>query len=450
VSRNTVLWALERLQAEGYVSARVGDGSYVSAGLESLSKAAGSLPLSPLRHAISRQGQVVLDAVSSYTPLQLGPGFRLAGPDVASFPFALWDKLTRQIPLAQRRATAQYVDPAGDPALRAAIAHWLWASRGIRCEPSQVHVCSGAQQAIDLIGRLLLDARDEVLVEDPGYLGLRDSLVGNGMVARPAAVDAQGIQVEAAIARWPQARMAVVTPTHQFPTGVRLSLERRLALLDWANTTGAWIVEDDYNGEFQYGAHRLPALCSLRNAERVLHVGTFSKAMHPGLRMGFVVLPKDLSGSFALARAVIDRSSPGEIQAVLAQFISEGHLLRHLRRVRELYQARQRVLIDALAEASGNSLQLAPSERGMHLFHELPEGADDQSLSRQARDAGVFVGALSSYSTASSRRGWLFGYTEHNPAELREAARIVGPMAAAELASMGRNPARKSAGLRPI
>ena len=361
-----------------------------------------------------------------WNPLALPPlPFRNGQPALEEFPFALWQRLERQTTSTQRIACAGYHAPAGHPPLRAAIAQWLLVSRGIRCDAAQIVITAGSQQALDLIARLLIDAGDEVLVEDPGYPGIRANLVAHGVLARPVPVDDEGLCIAHGAARWPQARLAVVTPTHQFPLGVRVSLARRTALLDWARANRAWIVEDDYDGEFQYGPQRIPALCSMAHDARVLYVGTFSKSLGAGLRQGFVVLPDALVDAFAAARALSDQHSPGATQDVLARFIADGHLLRHLRRMRDLYRARQAAMIHHLARASGGALTLAPSLQGMHLAHEVGARVDDTTLSARAAEAGVQLAPISRYCIEAKRRGWLFGYAGYDEAALGRAARAL-------------------------
>ncbi len=221
-----------------------------------------------------------------------------------------------------------------------------------------------------------------------------------------------------------------MTPCHQFPSGVILPLERRLALLDWAARTDAWVIEDDYDGEFQYAEHRTPALCSMPHDGRVLHVGTFSKTLHPGVRLGFIVVPQHLVDAFACAKALSDRHSPGAAQDVLARFISDGHLLRHLRRMRELYLQRQQLLIETIARHSGGEVRLAPSAHGMHLVLETDAACHDTAVSARVAETGTFLAPVSAYTIEAVRRGWMFGYAGYPEAELVQAGRRVAGLIA--------------------
>ena len=325
-------------------------------------------------------------------------------------------------------SSAGYTEAAGHPPLRAAIAQWLLVSRGIRCDPGQVLITAGSQQALDLVARLLLDVGDEVLVEDPGYHGIRANLVAQGALVRSVPVDDQGLCIAQGAALYPKAKLAVVTPTHQFPLGVSMGLARRAALIAWAQANRTWIVEDDYDGEFQYGPQRIPALCSMAHDARVLHVGTFSKTLGAGLRLGFIVLPDALVDAFTQGRALSDRQSPAAVQEVLARFIADGYLLRHLRRMRELYRERQAALIDSLARASHGAIRLAPSLQGMHLAWEVDAQIHDTELSQRAHAAGVQLAPISRYCMEARRSGWLFGYAGYDAAALDRAARALGPL----------------------
>ncbi len=435
VSRNTVLWAVERLQAEGYLTARVGDGSYVARRETPESRQTGRAGAS--RHKrhhtpdaqslLSQRGRLIAETALHWKPpIGLPSAFRIGQPAMDEFPFALWQKLERQVPLSQRSALAHYQDPAGHPPLRQAIAQWLLVSRGIQCDGEQIIITSGSQQAIDLIGRLLLDSGDEVLVEDPGYPGIRSNLISQGVVVRPVAVDGQGLCISEGAASWPQARLAVVTPTHQFPLGVHMTLPRRIELLDWARLHRAWVVEDDYDSEFQYGDQRIPALCSMAHDARVLYVGTFSKSLHPGLRLGFIVLPPTLVDAFASAKTLADRHAPGAVQEVLARFIQEGHLLRHLRRMRSLYRERQETMVHALAQATDGAMQVPISRQGMHAVLEVRASVRDSRLCEAAAEVGVYLAPLSRYCMGAIRRGWVLGYAGYNETELVAAARRLG------------------------
>jgi GntR family transcriptional regulator / MocR family aminotransferase len=308
-----------------------------------------------------------------------------------------------------------------------------------------VIVVSGAQQAFDLIARVLLDAGDVAAVEDPGYRGTRAALSAAGAALAPVPLDAEGLDVAALRTLAPRARVVCVTPSHQFPLGVTMSASRRLALLEWARVTEGWIVEDDFDSEYRFRGRPLPSLQGMDDARRVLYVGTFSKTLFPALRLGYLIVPSELVDVFMRARAVVDRHPPTLEQAVLAEFIAEGHLARHVRRMRALYAERQELLLTLVASELGEFLEGERMEAGMHLVAWMrplpsrPSQPVDQRLARAALNEGVAAVALTSLATnAPCRPALLLGFAAHDDMSMRRGVaqlRIAANIVAAPLAS---------------
>jgi GntR family transcriptional regulator/MocR family aminotransferase len=316
--------------------------------------------------------------------------------------------------------------------LRETIAAHLGEARAVRCEASQVIVVTGAQQAVDLAARVLLDPGDTAWVEDPGYQGARGALVAAGIRLAPVPVDREGLDVRRGAREGPGARLVYVTPSHQYPLGVTMSLNRRLALLEWASASGAWILEDDYDSEYRYAGRPLAALQGLDTAGRVIYAGTFSKVLFPALRLGYLVVPPDLVDAFVAARALADRHSPSVTQAALADFIDGGHFARHVRRTRALYAERQAALVRAARRSLGGVLEVAPAEAGMHLMGWLVAGLDDRAAARAALTRNVDAPPLSGFRVRPARRGerggLVLGYAAYTPREIDDAC---GRLAAA-------------------
>ncbi len=334
--------------------------------------------------------------------------------------------------LASRRlrgasaATLGYGDPAGYRPLREAIAAYLNGARAARCTPEQVIVLGGTQQAIDLVARLLLDPGAAAWVEEPGYIGARGALLAACVRLVPVPVDGDGLDVATGIARAPEARLAYVTPSHQFPLGPTLGLARRLELLAWADRAGAWIVEDDYDSEYRFAGRPLAALQGLDTAGRVIYLGTFSKVLAPALRLGYLVVPPDLVEAFVAVRALTDRHTPTLDQAVLADFIVEGHFARHLRRVRDLAAERQAALVSAAHDYLAGLVEVTPQLAGLHLVGRLPAGGSDRIAARRAAAAGIVVPPLSAcYLGPAPQHGLLLGYASATPAALRDGVRTL-------------------------
>jgi GntR family transcriptional regulator / MocR family aminotransferase len=436
ISRNTVLVAFEQLLYEGYLRGKVGSGTYVedilpdellhppvlqSPVLKGLAPFPDSTP-SDLTHApsynlnhthagLSQRGIRIatnpVAPVRNWEQLEISQAFRPGVPALDEFPFKIWSRLAaRRWRNAESRLFG-YTNPAGYQPLRKEIAAYVQAARGVRCSAEQIIIVAGSQQAIILAANLLTDTGDAVWIEDPCYMGARGALLSSGMQLVPVPVDQEGLVVSEGIVRSPQARMVYVTPSHQFPTGVTMSLARRLALLQWARRTGSWILEDDYDGEYRYMGRPLASLQGLDTAGRVIYIGTFSKVLFPSLRLGYLVAPRQLVDAFTEARGTFDRNAPIHEQMVMTDFIVEEHFARHIRRMRTLYEERQHILLAAIQEYLPEQLLVQQNEAGMHLVARLtdPQGYNtpDTEIVRLAADNGVAVNALSRY------------YIEHEP-----------------------------------
>lgn len=425
LSRTTIVTAFELLIAEGYVESRAGAGTVVASALPDDLLRPSQTPTDhqPARSAdrsLSRRGSLL-----AATPITTGRdeglpiAFRPGLPSLDDFPFALWARLVARRHRRPPRELLAYGDPAGYRPLREAIATYVSESRAVRCQPEQVLVVTGTQQAIDLTARVLLDPGDSVWVEDPGYLGARGALLGAGAALVPVPVDEQGLDVAAGIARCPGARMIYVTPSHQYPLGVTLSLQRRLALLEWAARAGAWVLEDDYDSEYRYAGRPLAALQGLDTAERVIYLGTFSKVMFPSLCLAFLVVPGDLVESFVTSRALVNRHSPSLDQAALTDFIVDGHFVRHIRRMRTLYAERQAILVETAAHELAGRLSVPAPEAGLHVVGWLPADQDDRRVAAMAAQYAVEAPPLTPFGIEPvANPGLLLGYAAIPPAEI--------------------------------
>jgi GntR family transcriptional regulator/MocR family aminotransferase len=341
-------------------------------------------------------------------------------PALDEFPKAVWTRLLSRSVRRHGASLLAYGDAAGHRPLREAIAVYLASARGVRCTWEQVVVLSGAQQGIELAARILIDPGDQVWHEEPGYLGARGAFRTAGATLVPVRVDDEGLDVAAGIATAPSARLAYVTPSHQYPLGVTMSLARRLSLLAWAERTGAWSIEDDYDSEFRYSGRPIAAVQGLDESARVVYVGTFNKVMFPSLRLAYLVAPPGVVDAIVAARALSDGHPPLHVQAALTDFVAEGHFGAHVRRMRTLYGERRDVLMEALEAQLGGSVTLGPTDAGMHAVAHLDGRYDDLALVARAAEAGFGVGALSrQYLRRLPPAGLLLGFTGSPPNELR-------------------------------
>jgi GntR family transcriptional regulator/MocR family aminotransferase len=425
ISRNTVLAAYEQLQAEGFLVGRVGSGSYVaSVGSPAPQRRNSGALVAPLSAFARRvlanfDGRVIPGHQHHGLRYNLQYGLPLANPMLAS----VW---RRELNRAAEHVEFDYPDAQGLAALREQICDYLARRRGVPATPEDVLIVSGTQQAFALAARVLLGPTETVVLEDPHYRGARQVFAAHGAHVRGCRVDAEGL-VPAALPD--DARLAVVTPSHQFPTGALLPLARRVELLEWAAKERAWLIEDDYDGEFRYGGRPLAALKSLDLDGRVIYIGSFSKVLFPALRLGYMVLPPALCDAFVAAKWVEDRGCNALEQAALARFMGDGGFERHLRRAAQTLRARRDAMLTGLARHAAGVVEVIDSNAGMHLTAWLVDmsHADCERLIEHARTRGLGLYAIAPYCLKPPPRpGLVFGYAGLPPADIDAAMRLFG------------------------
>ena len=426
VSRLPVLNAYAQLLAEGYFESRAGAGTFVASSLP----ASARTPRNDTAFSIPAARRFISDDAARLTAYErptyaasLGP-FQVGQPDLHQFPIEVWLRLVARYSRGMRVKALQYGDPMGRADLREALATYLRMSRAVRCEPDQIMIVSGSQQALDLTTRVLLNAGDIAWVEEPGYWLVQRVLQARGCRMVPVSVDYDGLSVDAGLKLSRRARAIFVAPSHQYPLGVTMSASRRLQLLDWAQRSGAWIIEDDYDSEFRYNINPIASLQGLDRNARVIYTGSFSKVMFPSLRLGYLVVPRDLVERFAAMRQAMD-ICPGDLtQAVAAEFIREGHFARHIRRMRPIYAERRRALVAAIRDELGDRATVIGDDAGMHLALVIDGLRNDQKIATKAAQQSLWLSALSQLYVGNVRRqGFVLGFGNTRVAQIATAVR---------------------------
>jgi GntR family transcriptional regulator/MocR family aminotransferase len=425
VSRNTVLYAYEQLYAEGYIDTRVGDGSYVTDTMPDTGKcparSISALPRPPAQ--LSARGQQLVDAASAAK--QQWGAFMPGVPDVRLFPFRAWHAILSRVWRAPAPTMLTYTTGGGYEPLRQSVSDYLRIARSVDCDPSQVVITSGIHQSIDLCLRLLSDPGDRAWMEEPGYWGTRTLLAAAGLHIDAVPVDGEGMCVGRGQHRYRRPpKFIFVTPSHQYPLGAVMSLARRRALLDYANHNNCWVIEDDYDSEFRYEGMPLASLQGLDAHGKVIYTGTFSKTMFPGLRLGYLVLPRNLTAPFVTGMEELHRAGQVPLQAAVAEFMQQGHFQRHVRRMRIVYARRLALLERAIAQRLAHTgVAAAGSGAGLHITLHLPPGTDDRELARAAQAENIFVRPLSPYFHKAEHAvpGLVLGYACVSEEQIRPA-----------------------------
>ena len=431
VARDTVENAYVQLHRDGFIVRREGSGSYVceAIGAElrgaSRRRQAQAVKISQAAPGagLSQRGRMILDS-GGVNDQQVIKAFATGLPETRSFPTDVWERLQRQVMKDYRSSVLLHGDPQGSESLRKAIATYLNLERGANCAPDQVLVLSSTRQALFLCAQLLVDVGKPILLENPGYFGARKAFETAEAKVVPIDVDASGIRTDLLHADRSGAHCVYVTPSHQYPTGATLTLERRLELINWAAEKGKWVIEDDYDSEFHYAGKPTACVQGLDKYQRTLYLGTFSKTLFPGLRMGYMVLPRELVKAFTYARSMLDGHTPQILQLTLARFMEDGHYNAHVRAMRKLYAGRQAIMLDAIGKHLGHVVTACRPQGGLQIPCVLHEGWSEEKTIRQAASAGVQLPGLSRlYAGAATQQGWLLGYSSLTAHEIETAMR---------------------------
>jgi GntR family transcriptional regulator/MocR family aminotransferase len=425
LARGTVVIAFQQLESEGYIAGTVGSGTYVSKVLpDDLLHVPRDSRRQPARTKPRRRVSDYAGRVSLFPPYAAHPGraFRANVPALELFPTTLWAQIAGR---RMRRLSTTLLLGSGAMGylpLREAVAEYLGTSRGVKCVPEQIAIVSGMQEALDLTARIFLNRGDRVCMEDPGYIGATIAFEAAGAKIIGLPVDREGVVLRRSSLRG--SRLVYVTPAHQFPLGVTMSLSRRLELLEWARQSGAMILEDDYDSEYRYSGPPVPALQGLDQNDRVLFAGSFSKVLFPSLRLGYLVVPRDLVPTFDAVKSATNRHASLLDQAVLCDFIVEGHFGRHLRRMRQVYAERLSILIESARQRLTGLLDVSPIEAGLQTVGWLPAGIDGKRVAKAAAARKVHVTPLSEYSRGPMERdGLQLGFAAIDPHEIRRGVR---------------------------
>ncbi len=445
VSRTTVISAFDQLAAEGYLTSVIGQGTRVSlrlpeealmARFQPSDKSANSnqntltsedeLPLSPFRKTLTELDFSGLGYSPAIKP------FRSGIPALDQFPIERWSQLVRKVWKNVSVQDLSYGEPEGWRPLRRSIANYVRGFRGVRCSDEQVLVVNGTQQAFDIINRLILMPGDKVLFESPGYLRAQLAFQASGAQLIGVPVDHEGMNLGRVADRSLDARLAYVTPSHQYPMGVTVPIERRMELIEWAKTNHGWIIEDDYDSEFRYSHRPIPALQGLDANDRTIYVGSFSKVIYPSLGIGYVVVPCQLLDGFRRVLALVGRPPAKVDQIVLSEFIDAGHFARHLRRMRLIHEARRNALVEALNEHLSHAMEIVGDDAGLHCTALLHHRWNDRDIVQHSAERGVFLRALSEFFTdqprAEATNGLIFGFACATPPQIRGAIRKLRPL----------------------